>query len=475
MNCMRRITVKKKALAILLSLAMVLSLFPVSAFASGTTSDFSDMPSNWSTEALENAVSNSLLSGYNGKIMPNDNLTRAQMATVVNRAFGTTEKASISSYTDVAANAWYYDDMAKAVQMKTFIGNGDKLNPAANITREEAFAVLARAFRLSGADQSALDKFSDKVLVNSWAKDAAASSISAGYIAGSNGKLNPKKYITRAEFAQIMDNLLKNYIKTAGTYTTDYTGNVMINVPGVTLKDIKITGDIIIGDGVGNGDVTLDGVTVTGRTIIRGGGINSIKIIGNSNLQNIIIARVDGQVRVYAEDGTQIGEVIVDGSDNVIIEGNFGAVTVAAPDITVTATNADIVDATIDGDRSIIIVSDKSTIKTATIEGDNAKVITLTGAKIGDIIVNGDGSTISGTGTIGTVEANGNNTAVTTPGCLVTATPGSVGNMAGTKPVTGGTTEIVGGGSSDGSHDIAVRAITDADVAVTQGSIDFNY
>jgi len=304
--------VKKKTLAILLSLAMVLSLFPVSAFASDTTSGFSDMPSNWSTKALENAVSNGLLSGDNGKIMPNDNLTRAQMATVVNRAFGTTEKASLSSYTDVEANAWYYDDMAKAVQMKTFVGSGDKLNPATNITREEAFAVLIRAFKLSGADQSALDKFTDKALVSSWAKDAAASLISAGYVVGSNGKLNPKQNITRAEFAQIMDNLLKNYIKTAGTYTTDYTGNMMINVPNVILKNITITGDLIIGDGVGNGDVILDGVTVTGRTVIRGGGVNSIKIIGDSNLQNIIIARVDGEVRVYSQDGTQIGEVTVD-------------------------------------------------------------------------------------------------------------------------------------------------------------------
>ncbi|HZK61455.1 MAG TPA: S-layer homology domain-containing protein [Anaerovoracaceae bacterium] len=76
----------------------------------GTTSGFSDMPSNWSTKALENAVNNGLLVGDNGKIMPNDNLTRAQMATVVNRAFGTTKKVSLSSYTDVAANAWYYDE-----------------------------------------------------------------------------------------------------------------------------------------------------------------------------------------------------------------------------------------------------------------------------------------------------------------------------------------------------------------------------
>jgi len=347
--------VKKKALAILLSLAMVFSLFPVPAFASGTTSDFSDRPSNWSTKALENAVSNGLLSGYGGKIMPNDNLTKAQMATIINRAFGATEKASLSSYPDVAANAWYYDDMAKAVQMKTFVGSGDKLNPAANITREEAFAVLARAFKLSGAELSALDKFSDKALVSSWAKDAVASLIAAGYIAGSNSQLNPKQNITRAEFAQIMDNILKNYIKTAGTYTTDYTGNVMINVPGVTLKDIKITGDLIIGDGVGNGDVTLDGITVAGRTIIRGGGINSIKIIGNSNLQNIIIARVDGQVR--ADDGEDDGKDITEDDES----GNLGGA--ADTDIdygyfTFNPTNGTITGYSSSGPKDVVIPSE---------------------------------------------------------------------------------------------------------------------
>ena len=468
---------KKKTLAILLSIAMVLSLFPTSAFASGITSGFSDMPNNWSTKALENAVKNGLLKGDNGKILPNANLTRAQMATIVNRAFGTTEKASLSSYTDVAANSWYYDDMAKAVQMKTFVGSGDKLNPDSNITREEAFVVLTRAIKLSGANQSTLDKFPDKALVSRWAKDAAASLISAGYISGSNGQLNPKQDITRAEFAQIMDNILKNYIKTTGTYTTDYTGNMMINVPGVTLKNIKITGDLIIGDGVGNGDVTLDSVVVTGRTVIRGGGVNSIKIIGKSNIKNMVIARVEGQVRVYAEDGTQMGDIIVDGSDDVIIEGNFGEVIVTAPDITVTATNADIVAATIDGDRSIIIVSDKSTIKTATIVGDNAKVITLTGAKIGDIIANGEGSTISGTGSVGKVEANGNNTAVTTPGTWVTAAAGSTGNTAGDKPVAGGATESVpvivvgGGGSSGGSGNGSSSIANLASVVTVKGLV----
>lgn len=293
---------RKRRLALLLTLAMIISMFPINAFAT----EFSDMPEDWFTKALENAVANGLLKGDNGKIMPNDNLTRAQMATIVNRAFGTTEKSSIDDFTDVTKDFWYYDEMSKAVQMKTFIGSGDKLYPDNNITREEAFVVLARAFKISGASENVLDKFSDRNDISDWARDGVSSLVDEGYIAGSNGQINPKQNITRAEFAQMMDNLLKNYISKEGTYTEDYSGNLMINVPNVTLKGLTITGDLIIGDGVGDGDVTLDDVTVTGRVLVRGGGENSIRITGNSNIQNITIVRVDGIVRVYAEDGTEV-------------------------------------------------------------------------------------------------------------------------------------------------------------------------
>ncbi|MDF2613282.1 MAG: S-layer domain protein [Clostridia bacterium] len=473
---------KKRLLSLLLVVVMGIGMMPVTAFgAKGDAPAFSDMQNDWSATALENAVKNGLLAGNSDKIMPKDNLTRAQMAVIVNRAFGTTEKAALGSYTDVAASAWYYEDMAKAVQMKTFTGYGGKLNPSKSITREEAFVVLANAFKLSGATASTLDNFSDKGLVSTWAKDGVASLVSAGYITGSNGQINPKKNITRAEFAQLMDNILKNYIKAAGTYTSDLNGNVMINVPNVTLKNMTITGDLIIGDGVGDGDVTLDGVVVTGRTVIRGGGVNSIKVIGSSNLQNIIIARVEGQVRVYAEDGTQIGEVIVDGSDNVTIEGNVGTVTIAASDITVTATQADIVKTIIEGDRSMIIVSEKSTIKTVAIEGENAKIITLTDSKIDDIIVSGDGAAISGTGTIKTVEANANDTTVTTIGTKVIAETNATGVSAGTVPVAPGKTEIVGGvpvvtpthsggGGSGGSSSVAVSAINSTGITTATGT-----
>ncbi len=192
-----------------------------------------------------------------------------------------------------------------------------------------------------------------------------------------------------------------NYGPKAGTLTIE--GNAVVKADGVTLQNIIVKGNLIIAKEVGEGSVTLDNITVGGETFIRGGGIHSVKITGNSHMQNVTIARVGGEVRVYAEDGTQIGEVNVDGNDDVIIEGNFGTVTIVASDITVIATNADIVQAAIVGDRSTLKVNDKSTIDTATIEGEDAHVITQSGTYVDNIIANGEGAIISGTGSVSTV------------------------------------------------------------------------
>ncbi len=459
----------KKYIPLYLSLLILMAIMTVSAFAS----DFTDMPNDWSTPALESAIENGLLNGDNDKILPKNNLTRAEMATILNRAFGSTQKADLSDYTDVPEHAWYYADMAKAVQMKTFMGSDNKLNPDNNITREEVFVVLARAFKLSSGSEEALDQFSDKELVSDWATNGVASLVAEGYVAGSDGKLKPKQNITRAEFAQIMDNLLKNYIQTDGTYIEDMNGNVMINRPDVILKDMTITGDLIIGDGVGDGDITLDNITITGRTVIRGGGVNSIKIIGNSNIKNIMIARVDGQVRVYAEDGTQIGDVAVDGNDNVIIEGDVGNVTVTAPDIIVTANNAEIESATIEGENSIITVSTNSTMKTATVDAENAEIRVLKGSKIEDIVINSDGAKITGKGNVGTVAANADNIVVSTPGTSVTADSETTGVTAGTKTVDPGSTATTTSSTRRKSHSSAdTTAPTGYSVSIDQSYIN---
>lgn len=469
----------KRGIALLLSIVMIISVFPATVFAT----EFSDMPNNWSTVALENAITNGLLKGNNGKIRPDDNLTRAEMATIVNRAFGGKEKAIISQYTDVSEKTWYYDEMAKAVEMGIFMGDGNTLNPDKSITREEAFVVLARAFNLSSASESSLNTFLDKTEVSAWAKDGVASLVSVGYIADSNGKLNPKQSITRAEFAQVMDNLVKTYVNKEGTYTIVNDGNVMINVPNITLKDLTVNGDLIIGDGVGDGDVTLENVTVTGRTVIRGGGENSIRIIGNSNIKNIIIARVNGVVRVYGEEGTDVGEVIVNGSDDVIVEGNVGAVTVVASDIVVSANNATIKNINISASNSGLIVSKDSNVDTIILDAEKLNVEVLgevkninttekaektsinvaKGGKVEEVQVNAKETTINGKGSVKSVEVKADNVEVNTPDTKVIAAKGTTGVTANGKNVPGGTStddaeekkggDSVGGGGGHSDDD----------------------
>ncbi|MBQ9940445.1 MAG: S-layer homology domain-containing protein [Clostridia bacterium] len=281
-------------------LCMVLAFLAV---VSVNAVEFPDMPLDSSRQALESAVENGLIYGDGGYILPENNITRGEMAAVMVRAFGATQKADLSDFTDVPANEWYYDSLACAVQMGIFYGHDGKLTPDDFILREEAFAVVARALFLNDADVSELDKFTDAGDVSDWAKGSVAALAKAGYVNGDNGRVEPLKYITRAEFAQLMYNIFKTYIKTPGEYSDTIEGNVIITANGVTLKDCDVKGDIIIGDGVVVG-VKLQNVNAEGRIVVRGGNNNSFAGVEN----NRIVMNLSGTAVKHDVYGLMLGE-----------------------------------------------------------------------------------------------------------------------------------------------------------------------
>ena len=116
----------KKAVSLCISFVMILALMPMASAVS--PSDFSDFPTGWSKEAVTAAVENGLLQGRSqDKIEPQGKLTRAEMATIINRAFGATVEADISAYGDVTPDKWYYHEIAKAVNMETFQGDSGNI------------------------------------------------------------------------------------------------------------------------------------------------------------------------------------------------------------------------------------------------------------------------------------------------------------------------------------------------------------
>ena len=430
----------KKLLSIALSLCLILSMLPMTVLAAM----FSDMPSSdhWSYAALQSAVENGLLNGNKGKLNPSSPLTRAQMAAIINRAFGAIDTADISGFSDVSPADWCYTDIAKAVRMGTFTGNGDRMNPNAAITRQQAFTVLARAFRLEDGKAEDLAGFADAAKVSGYAVGPVAAMISAGYVNGKNGNICPTDTITREQFAQVIYNMLKTYISDAGTYTEDLSGNVMVNVPGVVLKDMTIDGDLIVGEGVGDGEVTLDGVNLTGRLVIRGGGENSIVIKNKSNVGSVVLSKTgDGGVRLHTEEGCRVDVVYIpDGKDDIILEGTFNQVDVAT-DAPVVLKSATVAGLTVSGENAniatqghteitTVVVEEKAVGATLTVDG-SSKVATLTSAA--------EGVTIDGKGTVTQAFISGNNTAVNTKGTSITTDKNTTGVTAGGTTVAPGT------------------------------------
>ena len=63
---------------------------------------------------------------------------------------------------------------------------------------------------------------------------------------------------------------------------------------------MNIKGNLEIAKEVGDGDVTLNNITVQGETFIRGGGKDSIHInINGGQYANVLIENVGNQVDVY--------------------------------------------------------------------------------------------------------------------------------------------------------------------------------
>lgn len=401
---------KKQVLSLALSATMLASMLPKPAFAADNTSTFPDMPSDWSTQALQNAVNNGLLNGIDGKIAAGENLTRAQMAAIVTRAFGTNGKANISSFGDVNAGDWFYDAMASSVLMGAFQGDGVNLNPNANITRQEAFTVLARLFTLSGGDQSVLSSYTDGAQVADWAKDSMASMVAAGYVKGSDNMLNPQSSITRAEFAQVMDNLVKTYFADS-RLNVNANGNAVLNKAG-TLEGATISGDLIIGDGAAEGDVVLKNVTVSGRLLVRGGGTSTVTLGDNTTVGSIAVNKPTGAVRV--KNNTQKTVNVNALSDNVVLTGDFNEVNANASQGTVTLTGATVATMNVAGTSAKVVVSEKSTVETMNVQGSasGAAVSVQSGTNVKTMNTAASKAVVTVNGTVNTMSVAGSDTTV---------------------------------------------------------------
>ena len=139
-------------------------------------------------EAIDWAVEKGITNGVSSNMFaPNDPCTRAQIVTFLWRAAGSPAPKSMSSFTDVPADAFYAKAVAWAVENGITSGTGEgKFSPNSTCTRAQAVTFLYRASGSPAVSGSA--EFSD-VATNAYYADAVAWAAKKGITTGIGGGL----------------------------------------------------------------------------------------------------------------------------------------------------------------------------------------------------------------------------------------------------------------------------------------------
>ncbi|WP_282936535.1 S-layer homology domain-containing protein [Paenibacillus sp. RC67] len=336
---------------------------------SNAKDSFSDVSTHWAAREIGNWSQKGIINGYeDGTFKPNVPISRAEFVSLVNRVLAYPREAT-QTFPDVSSSAWYSKDISKAAAAGIVFGDDNgNFKPEAPISRQEAAVILSRAFDLKAHDKKASDRFADAGTIASWSKDHVNALVEGGYVSGrEDGRFDPLANITRAEFVKMIDSVVGELKGTAGNYTENVNSNLVINTKDVNLKNMTISGDLYITPGVGDGNVSLDHVTVKGRTVVRGGGEHSI-VINNSTLAGtLLVVKSDGKVRILMQGSSEIpyvelnsgakletdhksgkgfGDVQVVGTmagdQQIILDGDFTSVSIEAPGVTVQVTHGSV-------------------------------------------------------------------------------------------------------------------------------------
>ena len=243
-------------------------------------------------------------------------ISRQEFVRLVGKAYGSKAEASIE-FADVSKDSPYYKDIAKAVGSGIISGYPDgSFKPNNSISRQEAATILSKLTRKENVLTSVVNRYSDGGKVPDWSRESLAWMIQKQYMSGyPDRSIGYDKAISYAESLTLIKNIMGVRVNT-DLYEGDnkeVKGNVTVIRPNVTLSNMTIKGDLIIGGQVGEGDVTLDNVKVDGRLIVYGGGQNSIRLF-NTVIRQLVVSRFDAPVRIVADRNTQVNDSVVETS-----------------------------------------------------------------------------------------------------------------------------------------------------------------
>ena len=453
---------KKRISALVLAIAMLLSVMPTAAateadtfvttaapvtgIAPGTAAPaegaFADTAGTYYEAAAQRWAEVGVLNGVGDNLFAGGNTAkRGEAAKVIVLTAGIklqdVPADFFAKFTDVPADAWYAPYIYALYLEGIMQGDGiSSMRPEDQLTREEYVTLKGRALGVT-ENKSALrfSSLSGKDEISDWAAGYMGAFIAAGIIKGDeNGYINAQGSIVRGEMAVISDRLITDYITEGGTHTVSGTGLAVVATSETVTVKGTFDGTLVVG-GVA-GKVTADFADL--RSLVANGGTVTVK--GEAD---IVTANAGASVTVA--EGAEVTAAVANGKNaSLTVNGKADSVAVDSSELNVGVHGIiDTVSVSGQGSKVSVVgvvglIADDKTAVDTTVKAE-------IGADIGAVNANGTGVEISGWGSVGSVTANGTDVAVSTFGTVVTAGADSVNVTANGGAVTAGSTTALPG------------------------------
>jgi hypothetical protein len=186
-------------LAAALAIAMTISV---------SAAGFSDTVGHWASAYIDKWTTAGVLVGYpDGTFRPENNVTKAELSSILNQHFKYTTLAP-NTFADVPANAWYASIIQKVVGAGvTSADASGRVYPDNALTRGEAFTMIAKAYRI--APVTGNTTFTDDAAIAAdykpYVKALQSEGSLAGYAVTGGYEIRASRLLSRAEILTVLD------------------------------------------------------------------------------------------------------------------------------------------------------------------------------------------------------------------------------------------------------------------------------